>query len=121
VTPRSAGARVLIVDDHAMLAENVARLLADDPLITVIGTAHTGADGLERARSERPDVVLMDCQLPDIKVIAMTGSDRPGAHRAMLDAGATVWIRKTRAVQELRHAVRSVHAGYPKRAQKHAD
>ncbi|MGZ4561646.1 MAG: EAL domain-containing protein [Mycobacteriaceae bacterium] len=125
-TPKTA-ARVLIVDDHAMLAESLGRLLADDPLITVIGTAHTGADGLERARSARPDIVLMDYQLPDIdgasvtralkaelpdiKVIAMTGSDRPGAHRAMLDAGATAWLRKTRAVQELRRAVRSVHAG----------
>ncbi|MGZ4757417.1 MAG: EAL domain-containing protein, partial [Acidimicrobiia bacterium] len=110
-----------------MLAESLGRLLADDPLITVIGTAHTGADGLERARSARPDIVLMDYQLPDIDgasvtralkaelpnitVIAMPGSDRPGAHRAMLDAGATAWLRKTRAVQELRRAVRSVHAG----------
>jgi EAL domain-containing protein (putative c-di-GMP-specific phosphodiesterase class I) len=120
-------ARVLIVDDHEMLAESLARLLADDALITVIGTAYTAADGLEQARSELPDIVLMDYQLPDIdgasvtrallselpdiKVIAMTGSDRPGAHQAMLDAGASAWVRKTRAVQELRQVVLTIHAG----------
>lgn len=124
--PKTA-ARVLIVDDHAMLVESLRRLLTDDPLITVVGTAHTGADGLERARSARPDIVLMDYQLPDIdgasvtralkaelpdiKVIAMTGSDRPSAHRAMLHAGASTWVRKTRAVQELRLAILGIHAG----------
>ena len=130
-------ARVLIVDDHAMLAESLGRLLADDPLITVIGAAHTGADGLERALSAHPDIVLMDYQLPDIdgasvtrslkaelpdiKVIAMVGSDRPGAHRAMLDAGATAWIRKTRAVQELRHVVLAIHAGETVRDDEQAE
>lgn len=125
-TPKNA-ARVLIVDDHEMLAESLGRLLADDHLITVIGTAHTGADGLAWALSEHPDVVLMDYQLPDtdgasvtralraelpdVKVIAMTGSDRPGAHQAMLDAGASAWVRKTRAVQELRRAVLGIYAG----------
>ena len=123
--PKTA-AQVLIVDSRAMFAESLRRLLADGPLITVIGIAHTGADGLERARSARPDVVLMGYELPDldgasviralkaalpdIKVIAMTGSDRSRAHRAMLDAGATAWVRKTGAVQELHRAILGIHA-----------
>lgn len=119
--------RVLIVDDHQMVAESLVRLLGEDPQISVVGTAATGAEGLTLARAERPDVVVMDFQLPDtdgasatrrlkdegpdLEVIALTGSDRPGAYQAMLDAGSSAWVRKTRAVQELRAAVHRVHVG----------
>ena len=123
--PKTA-AQVLIVDNDAELAESLGRLLADGPLITVIGVAHTGADALERARSTRPDIVLVSHQLPDmdganltrvlkaelpdVKVIALTGSNFPRAHRAMVDAGASAWVPRTGTVQELRGAVLGLYA-----------
>jgi EAL domain-containing protein (putative c-di-GMP-specific phosphodiesterase class I) len=123
----AAPVRVLIVDDHAMLAESLVRLLAEDPAIDVIGTATTAAAGIAVAEAQEPDVVIMDYQLPDMtgaeatrllldrlpctRVVSFTGSDRPGAYMATVDAGSSAWVRKTRAVQDLRAAVHAVHAG----------
>jgi EAL domain-containing protein (putative c-di-GMP-specific phosphodiesterase class I) len=119
--------RVLVVDDHAMFAESLVRLLIDDPMITVIGTASTAAEGLARARAENPDIVLMDYSLPDmngsnatrdllhtdpqVKVITLTGSDFKGAYQAAISAGSSAWVRKTRAIQDLKEAVHNVHMG----------
>ena len=52
--------RVVIVDDHEILAEGLVRLLADDPGISVIGRELTARAGVERATNEHPDVVIMD-------------------------------------------------------------
>jgi EAL domain-containing protein (putative c-di-GMP-specific phosphodiesterase class I) len=119
--------RLLIVDDHEMFAESLSRLLGMDADVEVIGVAGSARAGLDRAMADKPDVVLMDFQLPDMdgaaatrllkairpemKVIALTGSDRSGAYYAMAEAGSSAWIRKTRAVQDLLAAVHNVHRG----------
>jgi EAL domain-containing protein (putative c-di-GMP-specific phosphodiesterase class I) len=119
--------RVLIVDDHQMLAESLTRLLGHDPVIDVIGVAPTVHDGLERARESHPDLVIMDYHLPDgdgvtatsrireelpgTKVIILTGSDRPAYRWAAERAGASAWMRKTRAVHDLISCVHRVHEG----------
>ncbi len=110
-----------------MVAESLVRLLAEDPEIEVIGAVATASAGLERAFTEQPDVVLMDFVLPDmdgaaatrllkercpaIKVITLTGADRPGAYFAAMEAGTSAWVRKTKSVQELRLAVHRVYRG----------
>lgn len=119
--------RVVIVDDHAMLSEGLMRLLAGDPTLLVIGAEPTASRGIERVRNERPDVVIMDYALPDmdgaaaarmiksempeVNVIMLTGSERPGAYRAALDAGCSAWVRKTRALRDLVDAIHLVRAG----------
>jgi Amt family ammonium transporter len=119
--------RVLIVDDHEMFAEILVRLLAEDPEIDVIGAVTTAGEGIDRARQERPDIVLMDFGLsdmdgakgirlireacPGVKVITVTGSDHPGAYYQAIEAGTSAWVRKTAAVQDLSAAIHSVYRG----------
>jgi EAL domain-containing protein (putative c-di-GMP-specific phosphodiesterase class I) len=119
--------RVVVVDDHEMFAESIVRLLNDDPEIEVVAVASNATDGIELAKAQRPDIVLMDYHLPDmdgaaatrllsrdcpqIAVIALTGSERPGAYYAAMEAGSAAWVRKTRAGQDLRDAVHNVYAG----------
>ena len=97
------------------------RLLSDDPNIEVLGAAATASGGLERARADPPDVVLMDFGLPDMtgavatrllktmcpdtKVITLTGSEHLGAYNEAVEAGSVAWVRKTRAVHDLVIAV----------------
>jgi EAL domain-containing protein (putative c-di-GMP-specific phosphodiesterase class I) len=118
---------VLIVDDHAMLAESLNRLLSHDPQIHVVGVAHTIGDGLELARTARPHVVLMDFHLPDgdgagaterlraehpdVRVILLTGSESPAFRWQASRAGASAWMRKTQAVHDLIEWVHRVHRG----------
>lgn len=121
--------RVVVVDDHEMVLESVVRLLGEDPGILVVGTALTGSGGLAVAIAERPDVVIMDYHLPDadapdairallralptVKVITLTGTERPGALYASIKAGSHAWVRKSRAIRELRHAVHQLAEGRP--------
>lgn len=121
--------RVLVVDDHQMFTESLVRLLDEDPEITVVGAETTAAAGIAEAVSSRPDVVVLDFQLPDsdgasttvalrrqledVKVIVVSGSNRPGARRASLEAGADAWIRKTSAAADLVEAVRRTYRGLP--------
>jgi DNA-binding NarL/FixJ family response regulator len=118
--------RVLLVDDHQLLTEALAKMLALEPDITVVGVAGTVADAKTLAR-ERLDVVLMDYRLPD-----GTGADAtraiksrwPGARIVMLtalnddetvlesiQAGADGYLTKDRAVDDVVSAVRAAHAG----------
>lgn len=130
--PRRAGPaehqpiRVLLVDDHQLLTEALARILELEPDISVVGVAGSVADAKTMAR-ERLDVVLMDYRLPD-----GTGADAtraikarwPGARIVMLtalnddetilesiQAGADGYLTKDRAVEDVVSAVRSANAG----------
>jgi EAL domain-containing protein (putative c-di-GMP-specific phosphodiesterase class I) len=103
----------------------------------VIGTEKTAFAGIERAASEQPQVVLMDYSLPDldgacatrllkqqrpeIAVIMLTGSERPGSYSAAIEAGCAAWIRKTRASSDLRDVICRVAAGEQVRAEEFED
>ena len=96
--------RVLLVDDHALLRAGMARLLdlADD--VAVVGSAGSGAEGLELAAALHPDVVLMDLSMPgmsgveatrrllaahpDTAVVVLTSFADPDLVMDALDAGA---------------------------------
>src|SRR6202034_659289 len=110
--------RVVVVDDHEMFLESVVRLLGDDRALAVVGTAGTATEGVAVSVAERPDVVILDYQLPDMeapeairalkaaglesKILILSGSNRPGALFASMRAGSDAWITKSRAVSELR-------------------
>ena len=120
---------VVVVDDHEMILESVVRLLAADPQIVVVGTALTGAQGIEITKRVQPDVLVIDFHLPDmeapeairqlraaqsnVKVVTISGSERPGALYASIRAGSSAWVRKTRAIHELRDAIRHVATDQP--------
>jgi EAL domain-containing protein (putative c-di-GMP-specific phosphodiesterase class I) len=119
---------VVIIDDHEMILQSLERLLRDESRITVVGTAIDAATGIEVARREKPDVVVIDYMLPDmdaasaigvlreenpdVKVVTLSGSEQPGALFASMRAGSSAWITKTRAVQELRDTILRVAAGF---------
>jgi EAL domain-containing protein (putative c-di-GMP-specific phosphodiesterase class I) len=119
--------RVVVIDDHEMILQSVERLLAADPSIDVVGTALSGAEGLELVRQTLPDVMVIDYHLPDmdapvaitmlkathpsVKIVTFSGSERPGSLYESMRAGSSAWVRKTRAIQELRDAIVCVASG----------
>jgi DNA-binding NarL/FixJ family response regulator len=118
---------VLIVDDHRMFSESLARLLADEQGIAVLGVAATGADAIDVVSRLHPNVVLMDYQLPDqdgvavtaairrqdpsVMVVMLTGSTEDRVLLAALDAGCSGFLTKDRAAAEVVHAVRAAAVG----------
>ena len=120
--------RVVVVDDHPMWRDAVSRDLSDAGL-DVVGTAGDGRAAVDIAKATRPDVVVMDLQLPvlsgveatraivealpDVKVLVLSAS---GEHADVLDAvkaGATGYLVKSASMAELLDAVRRTADGDP--------
>jgi len=123
----NARIRVLIVDDHQMVAESLAAALQPEPDIELVGIAGTALEAKRLAETERPDVVLMDFRLPDqdgaaateaikarrpeTQVVMVTSADDEAVLLRCIEAGCSGFIPKDRPVRELVEAVRAVHAG----------
>ena len=118
--------RVLLVDDHAVLRRGLEQLLAGEPDIEVVGTAADGEAALEEVRRTRPDVVLMDLQMPGTdgvtatqRIVAEGGPDVlvltsfSDAERivAALDAGAVGYLLKDADPEDIIAGVRAVSRG----------
>ncbi len=119
--------KVFIVDDHSLVRAGIARMMADEPDITVIGQAESGEGALTLLQQITPNVVLMDVNMPGmggieatqrikkyypkIRIIGMSSIDVGVIPTRMLAAGAQAFITKSVTVAELMNAVRLVHAG----------
>jgi DNA-binding NarL/FixJ family response regulator len=119
--------RVLIVDDHRMFADSLARLLADEEDIDVVGVASSGKEAVELALRADPTVALVDYQMPDrdglatttdikalmpdVMVVMLTGVAEDRLLLAAIDVGCSGFVTKDRAAAEVAHAVRAAAAG----------
>ncbi len=126
-TTASIAISVLIVDDHMMFAESIARLFERESDMVVAGVADTSAAAIEIAEQRRPDVAVVDYGLPDAdgvrtaaairgvspgtNVLIVTGLADDGVATAAIQAGCTGFLTKDKAAHELVAAVRHVHAG----------
>ena len=119
--------RLLLVDDHAVVRSGLKMLLLTENDLEIVGEAGTAAEALTLASTLKPDVILMDIGLPDKSGIEATGdikADHPGIavvaltiHEdeeyffKMLEAGASGYVPKRAAPEELLTAIRTAATG----------
>ena len=117
--------RVAIVDDHPIVRAGLRMVLESDAEFEVVGEAETAASAIELVRSNPPDVVLIDINLPDESGLKVAEAIRqPGVRLLMLSVhddreivresvriGAHGYLRKDTTPADLRAAIRAVHAG----------
>ena len=119
--------RLVLADDQALVRGALGALLELEGDLTVLGEASDGAEVVERVRELRPDVCLMDIQMPgmdgleatrlvreaspETKVLIVTTFARPGYLRTALEAGASGFVVKDAPAEQLADAVRRVNAG----------
>jgi DNA-binding NarL/FixJ family response regulator len=123
----SSPIRILVVDDHPLLREGVSSILEDRTDMLVVGEASDGAEAIARYRELRPDVTLMDLQMPvmnGVAAIAAIRADDPDARILVLTtyagdvqavralkAGATGYLLKSSLRTEMLDAIHNVHRG----------
>ena len=116
--------RVLLADDHAILRSGLAALLELEDDMEVVAETATGEEALDRTRQLRPDVIIMDLDMPGmggleatrqvgalklgVKVLVLTSQPERDYLLQVLDAGGSGFVQKTRAHEDLLEAIRVV-------------
>ena len=120
-------ARILVADDHPVVRDGLVAVLSTQPDFTVVGEAGSGAEAVQKAIELRPDVVLLDLEMPemdgvealermrkddsDVRVIVFTAFDTDERILSAVQAGAQGYILNGAPRDQLFEAVRVVHAG----------
>ena len=119
--------RILCVDDHPILREGIAALVGKQPDMELVAEASNGLEAIELFRQNRPDVTLMDLQMPEMDGIEATHAicrEAPGSRiivlttyvgdiqiKRAIQAGARGYLLKGLLRKELIETIRAVHAG----------
>jgi DNA-binding NarL/FixJ family response regulator len=127
VSERSAQIRILAVDDHVLVREGIAILLSNEPDMALVAEASNGREAIQQFRAHRPDITLMDLQMPEMngvdaiisirgecpeaKIIVLTTYKGDVQILRALKAGARGYLLKNTFHKELLDTIRAVHAG----------
>jgi len=119
--------KLMLADDHEIVRAGLRMLLGIQPDMEIVAEASSGREAIELAQTHQPDVVLMDIAMPDmngmeatrqlkvhcpsVAVLALTMHEEQGYFFQMLDAGASGYIPKRAAPEDLVQAIRTVHRG----------
>jgi len=119
--------RILSVDDHPLFRSGIAALLAGQPDMKLVGEAANGREAIQQFRAQRPDITLMDLQMPEmngLEALTAIRGEFPGARIIVLTTfqgdvqvlramkvGARAYLLKSLLDKELLSTIRAVHAG----------
>jgi DNA-binding NarL/FixJ family response regulator len=125
--PKRGSIRVLVVDDHELLRDGIAVLIADQPDMEVVAEAAGGREGVEQFLKYLPDITLMDLRMedmggteaivairkkvPDARIVVLTTYSGDVEVVQALHAGARGYLLKNTLHKELLETIRAVHAG----------
>ena len=118
---------ILLADDQSIILDGLEALLEQNPAVRVVGRASTGVEAVLRARELKPDIVLMDINMPELdgieatkavlkcssrtRVLVLSMHDHKDVVQEVLEAGATGYLLKNVGKEELMEAILTIAAG----------
>ena len=127
MSDRPNSIRILAVDDHPLFRNGIAALLAHQPDMKLVGEASNGREAVQQFRAHRPDITLMDLQMPemngldalmairnefpDARIIVLTTYKGDVQVLRAMKVGARAYLLKSLLDKELLNTIRAVHAG----------
>lgn len=127
MTATSNPIRILLADDHPLLRDGVAGLVADQPDMELVGEASTGVEAIEQFRKYRPDITLLDLRMPEMggidaiktireefpeaRIVILTTYKGDAQVLGALRSGAQAYLLKSALRRELLDTIRAVHKG----------
>ena len=119
--------RILTVDDHPLVRQGIAGIIADESDMTLVAEAANGREAIQQFRTHRPNITLMDLQMPemngldamtailgefpDARIVVLTTYTGDVQALRALKAGARAYLLKNSLHKELLDVIRAVHAG----------
>jgi DNA-binding NarL/FixJ family response regulator len=119
--------RILLADDHPLLRDGVAGLVADQPDMKLVGEASNGREAIDQFRRHRPDIILLDLQMPEMngidailairgefpeaRIVVLTTYTGDAQILRALKGGAQAYLLKSALRRELLDTIRAVHKG----------
>jgi DNA-binding NarL/FixJ family response regulator len=119
--------KVILADDHQSILNSISRLLENTPNIEIVATAGNGERAIALTRSEQPDVLILDIDMPklnglqvsawlkslemDVKIVILSIYDEPSIVHAAFKQGARGYVLKNRAASDLVKAIQAVNEG----------
>ena len=119
--------KVILADDHQSILNSISRLLKSTPNIEIVVTAENGERAIALTRSEQPDVLILDIDMPklnglqvsawlkslemDVKIVILSIYDEPSIVHAAFKQGARGYVLKNRAASDLVKAIQAVNEG----------
>jgi DNA-binding NarL/FixJ family response regulator len=119
--------RILILDSHPLFREGIARIIGEEPEMVLVSQASTVQEAIQQYREHRPDITLMETELPDLggiealiairaefpaaRIMVLTSCDGDVDVRRALKAGASGYLLKNTPPSELLQEIRKVHSG----------
>lgn len=119
--------RILVVDDHPVVREGLIASLEDDPGFQVVGSAGSAEEAVRLAAAQRPDIILLDLELPGMggleaiphlaaahagaRVLVLTAYDTDERVLGAIRSGAGGYLLKGASLEEIARAIRTVHGG----------
>ncbi len=118
---------IMVVDDHELFRAGLRGIIAKEPTLKIVGEASSGEEAIRLARELKPNVILMDVELPglsgletterilkvqpDVRVVVLTAHSEPPLPARLLDIGASGYLTKSCDARELTNAVKAVARG----------
>src|SRR6267154_3714942 len=128
MSPIGNAIRILSCDDHPLFRQGIAALLATQPDMSLVAEASNGRDAIQQFRAHRPDITLMDMQMPEMngldaiiairnefpeaRIVVLTTYTGDVQILRALKAGARAYLLKNLLHKELLETIRAVHVGH---------